>query len=85
MNYTLNVSIPKTLAGMAKEQVKKGYYSSLSEVIREALRRLLLTEADSIPVIKPSKRAERRALKVLEDHKAGRTIKASSFSELARL
>lgn len=40
MNQTINVSLPKGLNDLAKAQVKAGLYSSVSEVIRDALRRL---------------------------------------------
>jgi len=83
MNYTVNVSIPKSLAELAKNEVKKGYYSSLSEVIREALRNHLINKrVDDVPVIKMSKKAERIGLKALDDHKKGKTIRIKSFKDL---
>jgi len=41
MNQTINVSLPKNLTDLARAQVKAGMYSSLSEVIRDAMRRML--------------------------------------------
>ena len=83
MNYTINVSIPKTLANLAKERVKAGYYSSLSEVIREALRNLLMTESTTeVPVFKMSKKAEKITLKAMEDYKKGKVIEIKSFKDL---
>ena len=38
MNQTINVSLSKNLLDFARAQVKKGYFSSVSEVIRSALR-----------------------------------------------
>lgn len=39
---TMNVSLPPRLAELVRERVEAGLYSSTSEVVREALRRLLL-------------------------------------------
>ena len=56
MNQTINISLPKSLNTLARQQVQTGYYSSVSEVVRDALRKLFLTS--SIPTIKMSKKAE---------------------------
>jgi len=37
---TMNVSLPMELARYVREKVEGGHYSSVSEVVREALRRL---------------------------------------------
>ena len=56
MNQTINISLPKTLSNLAKQQVKKGYYSSFSEVVRDALRQFL---APQKPIILSGKAAKR--------------------------
>lgn len=38
MNRTINISIPDKLLEEARLQVKKGYFSSVSEIVRSALR-----------------------------------------------
>lgn len=80
INYTINISLPKALADKAKEQVKTGYYSSVSEVVREALRCLFIKE--KVPVFKMSPKAEKRALQALKDYKEGKAIEINSFKEL---
>ncbi len=82
MNYTLNVSLPKPLAELAREQVKKGHYTSVSEVIRTALRSFLTRD---VPVYKMSPRAERRLKKALKDHREGKTILLKSLDDLDKL
>ena len=42
MNQTINISLPTNLTNIAKAQVKAGNYSSISEVIRDALRKTFL-------------------------------------------
>lgn len=79
MNYTLNVSIPKPLVDRAKEQVKKGYYTSFSEVVRAALRDLLLTD---IPEYKMSKRMEKLVDKAIAEYNEGKIKPISSLKEL---
>lgn len=37
---TMNISLPAELARYVREKVEGGHYSSVSEVVREALRRL---------------------------------------------
>ncbi|KKP59036.1 MAG: hypothetical protein UR52_C0015G0012 [Candidatus Gottesmanbacteria bacterium GW2011_GWA1_34_13] len=79
MNYTVNISLPKQLAELAQEQVKKGYYSSFSEVVREALRHLF---EPKIPEYQLSKKAISRIEKALKDYKNGNLKPISSLSEL---
>jgi putative addiction module CopG family antidote len=79
MNQTINVSLPKSLRILAQEQVKAGYYSSVSEVIRSALRQLLLKPP--IPTYPLSERAEKLALDALHEHKEGRSIRVTSFKD----
>jgi len=81
MNYTVNISLPKTLAELGKQQVKKGYYTSLSEVIRAALRQFLLAKTE-VPTYKMSEKAEKRALKALKDYKEGKTIRLKNINDL---
>jgi Arc/MetJ-type ribon-helix-helix transcriptional regulator len=42
MNQTINISLPIDLVKLAKDQIKLGYYTSISEVVRDALRHSLL-------------------------------------------
>lgn len=42
---TLNVSLPAELARYARDKVQSGLYASVSEVVREALRRLAAEES----------------------------------------
>lgn len=42
---TMNISLPSELARYVKEKVENGQYSSASEVVREALRRLAEQES----------------------------------------
>ena len=41
---TMNISLPGELARYVREKVEGGHYSSVSEVVREALRRLSVDE-----------------------------------------
>lgn len=77
--YTVNISLPKKLADAAHEQVKKGYYGSLSEVIRDALRRLFEPE---IPVIPMNKRQIKLVREAWKDYRAGKLKPISSVKEL---
>lgn len=83
MNYTVNVSIPKTLADIAHEQVRKGYYSTLSEVVRAALRRLLIE--DQVPTFKMSQKAEKQAEKAYQEYLAGKALKLNSLDDIDAL
>jgi len=84
MNYTVNISLPKTLAELGKQQVKKGYYTSLSEVVRTALRQFLLVKTE-IPTFKISPRAEKIALQALKNYKEGKTIRLDNVDDLDKL
>jgi putative addiction module CopG family antidote len=42
---TMNISLPNELARYVREKVDSGLYSSVSEVVREALRRLSSDES----------------------------------------
>lgn len=79
MNSTLNVSIPKPLVELAKEQVKKGYYTSFSEVVRDALRNMLIAD---IPEYKMSKRTEKIVEQAMKEYRAGKIKPISSLKEL---
>lgn len=79
MSYTINISLPKQLSNLAHEQIKQGYYESVSEVVRDALRRLLLPE---VPTFQMSKKAQRVADKAYADYKAGKTKILRSVSDL---
>ena len=80
MNQTINISLPKKLAQLAQDQVKAGYFTSVSEVIRDALRNSLTTP--SIPVYKISKRAEKVALQAEKDYENGNVIEFTDINEL---
>lgn len=50
----MNVSITSHLAGYARRKVKSGRYNNVSEVVREALRRMEEEEARSIHLAAPA-------------------------------
>lgn len=79
MSYTVNISLPKQLADLANRQVKNGYYGSLSEVIRDALRRLL---GSDIPTIPMNKRQIQRVDQAWKEYKLGKLKPMSSIKEL---
>ena len=80
MNQTINISLPKGLSDLANQQVQAGYYSSVSEVIRDALRKLLLEPP--IPTFKMSKRAEKVAAQAEKEYRESKTIPFTSVSDL---
>jgi putative addiction module CopG family antidote len=80
MNQTINISLPKGLAELAEAQVKSGYFSSVSEVIRHAIRHTFMEPA--IPTYKMSKQAEAISNQARQDHKAGKTIRFKTFKDL---
>lgn len=82
MSYTINISLPKQLAELAGKQVKNGYYSSVSEVVRDALRKLFEPEVPAFPM---SKKAENKAMKAWSEYKAGKTKELNSLEELNML
>jgi putative addiction module CopG family antidote len=84
MNYTINISIPKTLADLAHSEVKKGHYTSVSEVIRDALRNLLVRQKE-IPTYKLTKKMERDYQKAYKEHLEGKSIKINSVKDLLNL
>lgn len=59
MNKTINVSLPQSLSDLAQEQVNQGYFASISEVVRTALREFL-------DVAKPKSKHDRFVEKVLK-------------------
>jgi len=80
MSYTINVSLPATLAKKAKEKVDEGYYSSFSELVRAGIRALIKKE--EVPTFVMSKKAEEKALRALKDYEEGKAIEIKSFKEL---
>lgn len=80
MNSTINISVPTGLMNLAKDQVKKGYYSSMSEVIREALRNHFM--ADNVPTFPMSAKAKKVLHQARKEQKEGKTIKIQSFDEI---
>jgi antitoxin ParD1/3/4 len=44
----MNVSLPPELYNDVQEQVKSGYYSNASEVVRDALRRLFASHKEEL-------------------------------------
>ncbi len=79
MNYSLNISLPKPLVELAKKQVKNGYYSSFSEVVRDALRNLLLTD---VPQFSMSKPMEKTVAEAYQDYQQGKTEPIASLKQL---
>lgn len=41
-NQTINISLPKTMMEDIKDLIKSGYFVSISEVIRAALREVIV-------------------------------------------
>lgn len=79
MSYTINISLPKELAQLAQKEVKRGYYESVSELIRDALRRLLVRD---VPTFQMSKKAEKRAMKAYQEYLDGKAKPIKSIDEL---
>lgn len=79
MNQTINISLPKSLTDLTRDQVENGYYSSISEVVRDALRRLLSPQPTQL-----SKRAANLYDKMSKDLDSGKNIgtTANSVNEL---
>ena len=84
MSYTVNVSLPKQLAELAKQHVKKGYYSSLSELIRDSLREKLLSDGD-IPEFSMSKKREKIVNEAVKEYKAGKTHLLEDIEDMGKL
>ncbi|MCX6794338.1 MAG: ribbon-helix-helix domain-containing protein [Candidatus Gottesmanbacteria bacterium] len=80
--YTVNISLTKKLADLAHDQVKKGYYGSLSEVIRDALRNLFEPE---IPVIRMTSAMIKKVRQAHKDHLKGKSIRLDSVDDLDNL
>jgi putative addiction module CopG family antidote len=80
--YTINISLPKQLADLAHEQVKKGYYGSVSEVIRDALRRLL---EPKIPTIQMNKKQIKLVEQAWKDYNSGKTVPIKNIKDLDQL
>ena len=83
MNQTINISLPKGLNELAQAQVKAGYFTSVSEVIRHALRTTFMDTV--IPTFPMSDRLEKIGLQALADHKAGKTHLLENIDDLADL
>ena len=71
--------MPKTLAQLAKDQVKAGNFTSVSEVVRTALRDFLVAD---VPTFKMSKQMEQKVDQALEEYKSGKLKPIHSLSEL---
>lgn len=80
MNQTINISLPKGLSDLASQQVKAGYYASVSEVIRDALRKMFMEP--SIPTFKMSEKAEKVLEQAIKEHKAGKTRLLNSIDDI---
>jgi hypothetical protein len=83
MNQTINISLPKGLAELAEAQVKSGYFSSVSEVIRHAIRHTFMEPV--IPTLPMTPKIEKQLLQALKDHKEGKTTPFKSFKDLDML
>lgn len=77
--YTVNISLPKQLADAAHKQVKSGYYGSLSEVVRDALRRLLLS---SVPTTAMNTKAEQIAKKARQEYDEDNLSPMTSINDI---
>jgi putative addiction module CopG family antidote len=83
MNQTINVSLPKGLIDLAKRKVESGYYSSVSEVIRDALRKL--ESKPKYPIMKVTPKLEKSIAQAEKDYKEGKTVSVNSIDELEQL
>lgn len=82
MNKTINISLPKNLADLAQSQVDSGYYSSVSEVIRDSLRKLLMSRA--IPTIQKSNKAIQVAEQAEKEYQAGNYTEFEKIEDLLK-
>ena len=87
MNYTTNISLPKPLADLAKQKVKEGYYTSLSEVIRASLRYYLLqpqkkSTIQKIPTNVLSKKSQIVSKEATKEYKSGKLKAVNSLKDL---
>lgn len=80
MNTTINVSLPKGLIKLAKQKVEEGYYSSVSEVVRDSMRKMFMDSG--VPTFKMSKTAENQMLQAIEEYRSGKATKLNSVSDL---
>ncbi len=90
MNQTINISLPKKLAQLAQKQVEAGYYTSVSEVIRDALRNTFAKpkqklDFDNLPTFPMSEELEEIGLQAIKDFKAGETHSLENIEDLADL
>jgi Arc/MetJ-type ribon-helix-helix transcriptional regulator len=60
MNTQVNVRLPTTLLRNAERYAKNNGYSSVQEVMREALRETVMLSADDLRAIREAKEDERR-------------------------
>ena len=72
----MNVSLTSELETLVNDKVKSGNYNSASEVVREALLRLL-KEQDEL------KRIRREVMKGVDEIRSGKGIVYNSTEELA--
>lgn len=84
MTYTTNISLPEELADLTKKQVEKGYYTSISEVIRDALRKLLFS-SEPVPTFKMSKKTENMVREAQKNYEEGKTISLEDVDDLDKL
>ncbi len=80
MNQTINVSIPDRLLREVRLQVEKGYFSSVSEVIRTALREFLLKIGG--PTLPMSERLEKRVEEAEKAFEEGEVIEIKNIDSL---
>lgn len=81
MNKTINVSLPQGLLDSAKQKVKAGHYSSVSEVIRDALRQLPTINEP----IKLSPKAQQQFDQAIQEFQSGKTLKLHHVDDLDTL
>ena len=83
MNSTINLSLPKAMVELTKTRVKTGYFSSVSEVVRAALRQYLLTP--ELPTYPMSPTTETTAIQALADYHQGKTKFLKNPQDLGNL
>ena len=80
MNQIINISIPNKLLEEARLQVERGYFSSVSEVVRTALREFLLKIG--VPTLPMSEKLEKRVEEAEKAFEEGNLIEIKGIDSL---
>lgn len=77
---TINISLPSKLREQADELVKQGYYVSISDLVRDAIRKTI--SQNDIPFVQLSEKANRQFEEAEDAYMSGKTTDFESISEL---